>query len=48
MLCGHLPLPADASFEAVRTFAYDAVQRYEVCASRHNACAAKLGAADEE
>jgi hypothetical protein len=42
MTCAHLAPPASPSFEDIRLFAFDTVQRYEICAARHNACALKL------
>ena len=42
MMCVDLPEPSAPDMDAVRAWAFRAIQHYEICAARHNACAARL------
>jgi hypothetical protein len=42
MRCAALPDPAGPDLESLSAWGLDITHRYEICAARHNSCAARL------
>lgn len=41
--CAAIPEPAGPDLETLSTWGFELIQHYEICAARHNQCAARLG-----